>query len=110
MRSEILPRRLYGRDGASVVRRDAAMNRTEGLNVKICEATTSCIIRSVCTTLKLCATDRWRPQDQEGRSELEAVSRHRDAAIILGVNDCRDDEGHRLAAALGAGISRRRGA
>jgi post-segregation antitoxin (ccd killing protein) len=93
-----------------VVRRDVAMNQTEDLNVKISEATTSCIIRSVCTALKLYATDRWRPQDQEGRSELEAVSRHRDATIVLGINDCRDDEGHRLAAALGAGISCRRGA
>jgi hypothetical protein len=91
-RSEILPRRPHGRDGASVVRRDAAMNRTEDLNVKICEATTSCIIRSVCTALKLCATNRWRPQDQEGGADLKAVSRHRDVAIVLGVYDCRNDE------------------
>jgi hypothetical protein len=32
--SEILPRRLRGRGGASVVRREAAMNRTEDLDVK----------------------------------------------------------------------------
>jgi hypothetical protein len=50
-RSEILPRRPCGRDGASVVRRDAAINRTEDLNVKGHEATISCIIRSVCTSL-----------------------------------------------------------
>jgi hypothetical protein len=93
-----------------VVRRDAAMNRTEDLNVKICEATTSCIIHCICTARKLCAIDRWRPQDQDGRAELEAVSRHRYAAILLGVNDCRDDEGHRLAATFRAGISCRRGA
>jgi hypothetical protein len=43
-RSEILPRRLVGRDGASVVRRDAAMNRTEDLNVKACEEAAGCVI------------------------------------------------------------------
>jgi hypothetical protein len=57
-RPEILPHRLHGRDGASVVRRDAAMNRTEDLNVKVREATNSCIIRSVCSVLKSCATGR----------------------------------------------------
>jgi hypothetical protein len=36
-RSEILPRRLHGRGGASVVRRDAAINQTEDLDVKVCE-------------------------------------------------------------------------
>ena len=34
-RSEILPRRPGGRCGASVVRRDAAINRTEDLDVKV---------------------------------------------------------------------------
>jgi hypothetical protein len=34
-RPEILPRRLDGRGGASVVRRDDAVNRTEDLHVKI---------------------------------------------------------------------------
>jgi hypothetical protein len=55
-RPEILPRRLHGRDGASVVRCDAAINRTEDLNVKVREATNNCIIRSVCSVLKSCAT------------------------------------------------------
>jgi hypothetical protein len=37
-RSEILPRRLYRRDGASVVRpSDAALHRTEDLNVEVYE-------------------------------------------------------------------------
>jgi len=36
-RSEILPRRLVRRCGASVVRRDAVMSRMEDLNVKICQ-------------------------------------------------------------------------
>lgn len=57
MRSESLPRRRHGRDGASVVRRDAAINRTEDLNVKSYEATISCIIRSAWTDRKPCATD-----------------------------------------------------
>ena len=37
-RSEILPCRLDRRGGASVVRREAVINRTEDLNVKVCEA------------------------------------------------------------------------
>jgi hypothetical protein len=41
-----------------VVRRDAAINRTEDLNVKVREATNNCIIRSVCSVLKSCATGR----------------------------------------------------
>jgi hypothetical protein len=36
-RSEILPRRRYRRCGASVVRRDAVINRMEDLNVKVCQ-------------------------------------------------------------------------
>jgi hypothetical protein len=36
-RSEILPRRLDGRGGASVVRRDAAIDRKEDLDVKVRE-------------------------------------------------------------------------
>src|SRR6516225_8622783 len=36
-RSEILPRRLVRRCGASVVRRHAVMSRMEDLNVKICQ-------------------------------------------------------------------------
>jgi hypothetical protein len=55
---EILPRRPHGRDGASVVRRDAAVNRTEDLNVKVREAPNNCIIGSVCSVLKSCATGR----------------------------------------------------
>jgi hypothetical protein len=33
----ILPRRLVGRGGASVVRRNAAINRTEDSDAKICK-------------------------------------------------------------------------
>ena len=45
---------------------------------------------------------------EEGRSRLEAIARHRLAAITHGRNDRSDDEGHRLAAALGARFSCRR--
>jgi hypothetical protein len=41
-----------------VVRRDAAINRTEDLNVEVCEATNSCIIRSPCIDRKPCAIGR----------------------------------------------------
>ena len=50
-RPEILPRRLRGRGGASVVRPKGRMNRTEDLNVKVCEEAVTlkiCIIRAVC--------------------------------------------------------------
>ena len=40
---EILPRWLHGRRGASVVRRDAAVNRMEDLNVNGCEKIISCL-------------------------------------------------------------------
>jgi hypothetical protein len=60
MRSEIPPRRLHGRDGASVVRRDAAINRTEDLNVEVCQATNSCIIRSACIDRKSWESGRWQ--------------------------------------------------
>jgi len=43
-RSEILPRRLVRRRGASVVRRDAVMSRMEDLNVKICQEAIICKI------------------------------------------------------------------
>ena len=46
----------------------------------------------------------------EADGELEASSRHRDAAITRRGNDRRDDEGNGLAAAFGARLSRRRGA
>ena len=42
------PARPHGRDGASLVRRDAAINRTEDLNVEVCEATKCCVIGGPC--------------------------------------------------------------
>ena len=48
-RSEILPRRLDSRGGASVVRRDAAMNRMEDLYVKISQEATSRAVGNACS-------------------------------------------------------------
>jgi hypothetical protein len=45
--SEIPPRRLYRRCGASVVRRDAVMSRMEDLNVKVCQEAITCKIAVV---------------------------------------------------------------
>src|SRR5262245_49063617 len=46
----------------------------------------------------------------KSRFGLEAVSRHRNAAVARRCDDCRDDEGHGLAAAFGARVPCRRGA
>ena len=62
-RSEILPRRLDGRGGASVVRRDAVVNRMEDLDVKIREEAISCIIHCDCCGSKALATTLCRPQE-----------------------------------------------
>src|SRR5439155_9236955 len=51
-----------------------------------------------------------RVGQQEGRTGLEAIARHRHAAIVRGGNDCRHDAGDWLAAALGAWLPGRRGA
>jgi len=54
--SGILPRRLYRRGGASVVRRNAAMNRTEDLNVTVYEEATFGVIDDACSCCKALAT------------------------------------------------------
>ena len=56
--SGFLPRRLHRRGGASVVRRNAAMNRTEDLNVTVYEEATFCIIGNTCPCCKAVATGR----------------------------------------------------
>ena len=62
--SGILPRRLHRRGGASVVRRNAALNRTEDLNVESCEEVIHCIADP-----RACgndhAQDHRRAKDQE---------------------------------------------
>jgi len=109
-RSEILPRRLVGRDGASVVRRNAAMNRTEDLHVKVCEEAAGCVIDNACSCRTARTIDHRKCEELQGQSWLEAISRHRDAAVPEWDNDRRDDEGNGLAAALGAWFPSWRGA
>jgi hypothetical protein len=85
-----------------VVRRHAAMSRTEDLDAKVCEEAITCKggVNWGCCKAVAAA---------EG-SDLEAITRHRHATIVDGRNDCGDDEGDRLAAALVARLSCRRGA
>ena len=54
---EILPRRVPTAGGASVVRRDAAMSRTEDLNVKISEEALTCNGTINCGCCKAVAAD-----------------------------------------------------
>jgi hypothetical protein len=88
-----------------VVRRNAALNRTEDLNVK---NSRSNHLRHRRRALLL---EGPRPPAilmLKIRSWLQAVSHYRDAAITKRDDDCGDDESHRLAAALGARLSGRR--
>ena len=48
------------------------------------------------------------PKAKKGRCGLEAVARHRHAAITRRGDDCRHDAGDRLAATLGPGLPGRR--
>ena len=101
-RSEIRPRRLYRRCGASVVRRDAVINRMEDLSVQVYKEAISCKITVICEGSKALPTARCGVQDHQGRCWLEASTRHRDAAITDRLNDRCHHESHRMAAALGA--------
>jgi len=56
--SEILPCRLYRRCGASVVRRDAVINRMEDLSVQVCKEAISCKVTIVCEGGKALPTAR----------------------------------------------------
>src|SRR5262249_34425639 len=108
--SEILPCRLYRRRGASVVRRNAVINRMEDLSVQVCKEATICKVTIVCEGGKALPPARRGRQDHQGRCWLEASARHRDAAITDGYNDRRHHEGDRMAAALGAWLPCWRGA
>jgi hypothetical protein len=55
-RSEILPRRLDRRGGASVVRRDVGINRMEDLNVKACKEATN--YDAICSRCEAVEADR----------------------------------------------------
>src|SRR5262249_29689314 len=83
---------------------------TEDLDVKVCEdAVTSASTHGNDCREAVAAGNGQSPSAAESRSGLEAVSRHRDAAIARRCDDCRDDESHGLAAAFGARIPCRRG-
>ena len=56
MCSGILPRRLHRRGGASVVRRYAALNRTEDLNVTVYEEANFGVVDDACPSCKALAT------------------------------------------------------
>ncbi len=56
--SGILPRRLHRRGGASVVRRNAALNRTEDLNVTVYKEATFYVIGDARPCCKTLATGR----------------------------------------------------
>jgi hypothetical protein len=75
------PAGLVAEVGLRWWRRDAAMNRTEDLNVKVCEEANGYIIGDVWSCREARRPDRCRFREQEGRSWLEAISRHRDAEV-----------------------------
>src|SRR4029077_7174964 len=100
---EILPRRALSASGVSVVRRERRHDRTEDLNVKIRQEAFTCN-----GNLKHGCCEAVAADEGSGRG-LEAIARDRHAAFPGGCDDCGYDEGHRLAAALDAGLSCRRG-
>ena len=56
----------------------------EDLNVKVCEEANGYIIGNVWSYREARRPDHCRFREQESRSWLEAISRHRDAAITTG--------------------------
>src|SRR5262249_25639986 len=70
-------------------------------NVEGCEEIIICFDCSPPCQKSLTAAGLWPYHEPEHQSGLQAIPRHRDAAIASGSNDCGYDEGHRLAAALG---------
>ena len=95
-----------------MVRRDAAINRTEDLNVEVCEATEQLHHpQRLYRAQSPARSGRWR--SQEIRKPSPGSKQSRVIAMLQspsGSDDCRDDEGNGLAAALGARLSCRRGA
>jgi hypothetical protein len=85
------------------------MNRTEDLNVKVCEEAAGCVIDNACSCRKARSIDHRQCEEPQGRFWLEAISRHRDAAVADWDDDRGDYEGNGLAAALGARFPSRRG-
>ena len=73
-RSEILPRRPAGRGGASVVRRDAAINRTEDLDVKVCEEAINQHQRAAVTNCRKAVAASSRQSRSADRKPIRARS------------------------------------
>ena len=65
--------------------------------------------RSPATAISSMAAAKPSPQTKEAAAGSKQSRRDRHAAIPDGCDDCGDDEGHRLAAALDARLSCRRG-
>jgi hypothetical protein len=80
-----------------VVRHEAVINRTEDLNVKVCEEA---------VTLKISIVRAVWYWARERQFWFKTIARYCDAAITCGRDNRRGNEGHRLAAALGARLSR----
>jgi hypothetical protein len=97
--SAIRPPRGFG--GAARV----AANPTEDSNVKVCEESSGCTIRVTWSCDSARATAQRRGEATESRARHQTVPCHRDAAITCRCDDCCDDEGNRLAAALSARLS-----
>jgi hypothetical protein len=106
-RSEILPRRRDRRSGASVVRHDAAINRMEDLNVKVCKEAITSKIGAIGQGRKGFDRRRSRFQDEETQPKLKAIAGHRDAAIIKRRDNHRNDESYGVAETLRSWLSGR---
>src|SRR5215204_5213460 len=97
-------------------RREAVMNRMEDLNVevrevKICQKAIGYVLQcDHCFGRKARGIDPCQGEGTGGRSRLEAIAGDRVAAIPFRSDHRGHDEGHRLAATLGAWLPGRRGA
>jgi hypothetical protein len=86
----------------------AVAYRMEDPSVEVCQEANSSSNLSHCRHEDGAAEPK-RAQAQTGGVVLQAIACHRNASIAGGRHDRRDNEGHGLAAALGAGLSGRSG-
>lgn len=97
MAPRILPRRLVRRGGASVVRRDAALNRTEDLHVKVKGPADG-------APFKIRGCDKGNSPTESCRNRscekscvrIQTGSYRFHAALADRRDDCHDDERHRV--------------
>jgi len=110
MRSGILPRRLDGRDGASVVAALCCQKPNGGSDAKIYQQArrwSHCGTNDYCqaaTNNQNAVIERSKGQ---GRTEIKTSSRGRDVTFADWHDHSSSDEGYRLAAALCARLLRR---